>query len=160
MRCCIFVFQNKRVLKVDYMCAEKANVQRSFLGSVIACKCPRCRQGDLFLDANPYHLRTTTHMPKKCSVCGQDFELQTGFYFGTGYVSYAFAIMISVLTFIIWWFTIGISFQNNSLFWWLGVNAAVLILLQPVIQRFSRSMWIAFFVRYDKDWSSHKPASL
>jgi hypothetical protein len=91
-------------------------------------------------------------MPDECPVCGQRFELQTGFYFGTGFVSYALTVFFSGVTFVLWWFTIGISTQDNRLFWWLGVNAALLILLQPPIQRLSRSLWIAIFVRYDANW--------
>ncbi|MCW3124232.1 MAG: hypothetical protein JWQ38_3724 [Flavipsychrobacter sp.] len=92
-------------------------------------------------------------MPDVCPVCGQKFELQTGFYFGTGFVSYALTVFLSGLTFVLWWFTIGMSIRDNRVWWWLGVNAALLILLQPLLQRLSRSIWIAFFVRYDKNWS-------
>jgi hypothetical protein len=88
-------------------------------------------------------------MPDTCPVCGQKYELQTGFYFGTGFVSYGLSVFISGLTFLAWWFTIGISVSDNRLFWWLGVNAALLIALQPILQRLARSVWIAFFVRYD-----------
>ena len=91
-------------------------------------------------------------MPEHCPVCGQKYELQTGFYFGTGYVGYALSVFFSVATIIIWTLTLGISIKDNSIFWWLGVNAALLLLLQPVLQRLSRSIWIAFFVRFDKNW--------
>ena len=116
--------------------------------SVLTNKCPHCRQGKLFSYPNAYDLKNTMKMPDVCPVCGQKFELQTGFYFGTGFVSYAFTVFFSALTFAAWWFTIGISIHDNRLFWWLGVNAALLILLQPLMQRLARSVWIAFFVRY------------
>jgi uncharacterized protein (DUF983 family) len=141
------------------MCAAKITAP-GLLGSVLTNKCPHCREGNLFLNPNPYALKTTMHMPDHCPVCGQKFELQTGFYFGTGFVSYGTTVMLSGLTFVLWWFTLGISIHDNSIWWWLGVNAALLVLLQPVIQRMSRSIWIAFFVPYDKNWSSHKPVSL
>jgi hypothetical protein len=99
-------------------------------------------------------------MPDECAVCGQKFELQTGFYFGTGFVSYGITILLSVLTFILWWLTIGMGIYDNRIWWWLGANAAFLILLQPPIQRLSRSIWIALFVPYDKDWKNKKSISL
>jgi uncharacterized protein (DUF983 family) len=114
-------------------------------------KCPRCREGNLFVDANPYHLKNTVKMPDACPVCGQQYELQTGFYFGTGFVSYALTVALSGFTFVLWWLTLGFSITDNSIFWWLGVNAAILLLLQPPVQRLARSFWIAFFVRYDKN---------
>ncbi len=112
-------------------------------------KCPRCRQGNLFINANPYNLKHTMKMPDACPVCGQKYELQTGFYFGTGFVSYGLAVMLSGITFALWWFTIGMSVSDNRVAWWLAVNAALLILLQPVLQRLARSAWIACFVRYE-----------
>jgi hypothetical protein len=42
--------------------------------------------------------KTTMRMPENCPVCEQKFDLQTGFYFGTGYVSYGLTIFISLIT--------------------------------------------------------------
>jgi len=133
------------------MCAEHNHNNRGLLNSVLANRCPRCREGKLFSQPNPYNFSKMMDMPEHCPVCGQKFELQTGFYFGTGYVGYALSVLFSVATVIIWSLTLGISIKDNSIFWWLGVNAALLLLLQPVLQRLSRSIWIAFFVRYDSN---------
>ena len=122
---------------------------KSLLTSVFTNCCPRCREGKLFVYKNPYNLSHTMKMPETCPVCGQKFELEQGFYFGTGYVSYAFSVMLTAFTFIFWYLFIGISIYNNSIYWWLAANAAFLIALQPVLQRLSRSLWIAFFVKYD-----------
>ena len=134
------------------MCAETPNKKPGLLWSVFTNKCPHCRKGKLFTVDNPYDLRTTMRMPEHCPVCGQQYELQTGFYFGTGFVSYGIAVMLSAITFAIWFFTLGISIKDNSIFWWLITNAVILIVLQPILQRLARSVWIAFFVRYDSDW--------
>lgn len=136
------------------MCATKTK-KRGLLTSVLTNRCPRCREGKLFTDPNPYHLKTTMRMPERCPVCGQPYELETGFYFGTGYVSYGISIFLTAVFFVIWFFTLGISIKDNSIFWWLGVNSALLIILQPVLQRWSRSIWIACFVRYDRNWQSN-----
>lgn len=130
------------------MCAQKSS-QRSLFSSIINNKCPHCRQGNLFLFPNPYNLKHTMQMPDNCPVCGQKYELQTGFYFGTGFVSYALAVALTGFTFVAWWFTVGMSASDNRVFGWLILNAVVLVLLQPVIQRLSRSVWISIFVRYD-----------
>lgn len=134
------------------MSPQKSEI--SLVGSVLGNKCPHCRTGNLFISPNPYHLKTTMRMPDSCPVCGQKFELQTGFYFGTGFVSYGLTVFFSMVTFVVWWFTIGMSAHDNRLYWWLGCNAATLIILQPPIQRLARSIWIAVFVRYNRDWSS------
>lgn len=131
------------------MCAEKQHAGRSLVASVLTNRCPRCREGKLFTNPNPYQFKTTMRMPEQCPVCGQPYELQTGFYFGTGYVSYGLSVMTCAISFLLWYFTIGISIYDNRLFWWLGLNAGLLIVLQPLLQRLSRSIWIAFFVKYE-----------
>lgn len=133
------------------MCAATKNKEHGVLWSVVNNKCPRCRQGNLFTHSNAYNLKHNLDMPEQCPVCGQKYELQTGFYFGTGYVGYALTVFISAVTLVLWWFTIGMSVSDNSVMWWLGVNAAIVLLLQPILQRLSRSIWIAFFVRYEPD---------
>ncbi|PZF74916.1 DUF983 domain-containing protein [Taibaiella soli] len=136
------------------MCASKINRERTLLGSVLTNRCPHCRQGKLFANPNPYQFKTTMRMPEHCPVCGQRYELQTGFYFGTGYVSYGLSVALLAVIFVGWAVLAGLSFRDNSIFWCLGTGIAMLIALQPVLQRLARSIWIAFFVRYDKDWAT------
>ena len=94
-------------------------------------------------------------MHEKCPVCGQPTDLEVGFYYGTSYVSYAVTVTFSIATFIVWWALIGFSIDDNRIFWWLGINAFLLIVLQPVFMRLSRSLWISWFVKYDEDWEHH-----
>jgi len=95
-------------------------------------------------------------MHDHCPVCGQPTEIEVGFYYGTSYVSYALTVAFSVAMFVAWWVLLGISIYDNSLFWYLGVNAVLLVLLQPVFMRLSRSLWLSWFVKYDPDWKEHK----
>ena len=93
-------------------------------------------------------------MPEKCPECGQIFELEVGFWYGTGYVSYALTVLMSGLSLILWWFTIGLSTEDNRFFWWLGTNSVLLILLQPWLMRFSRAIYLYIFVKYDPDYKN------
>ena len=96
-------------------------------------------------------------MHKRCLVCGQATDIEVGFYYGTGYVSYVVALLISAVSFISWWVLIGFSFSDNRFFYWITFNAILLIVLQPWLMRFSRSLWISWFVRYDPEWENSKP---
>jgi uncharacterized protein (DUF983 family) len=127
-----------------------AHQHPSLISSVVTNKCPRCRKGHLFTYNNPYNLKKSLKMPDNCANCGQSFEPEVGFYYGTGYVSYGLSIAISVALFIAWWIIFGFSLNDNSLFHYLAADIALLLLLQPLLMRLSRSIWIAFFVRYDK----------
>lgn len=90
-----------------------------------------------------------------CPVCGQPTEKEPGFYYGTGYVSYALAVAISVASFIAWFVLIGMSVKDSRFFYWLAANAVLLVVLQPWLMRVSRSIWLSWFVKYDPDWKSH-----
>lgn len=129
---------------------EKPN----YLWSLFTMKCPRCRRGPMFTDPNPWKLKKVLQMPEKCAECGQHFELEVGFWYGTGYVSYLLSFCVSVTTFIAWWIFIGLSTEDHRFFWWMGFNAVFLILLQPWLMRFSRVLYLYFFVKYDDDYKN------
>jgi uncharacterized protein (DUF983 family) len=129
---------------------------RNFLWAVLNHKCPHCREGNMFQDKGSYHLKSFMKMNEKCIVCGQETEIEQGFYYGTGYVSYALTVAFSVSTFVAWWVLIGMSVDDNRVFWWMGINAVLLILLQPYFMRLSRAVWLSFFVKYNANWKSEK----
>ena len=64
----------------------------------------------------------------------------------------------SVATFLAWYVVFGFSIEDGDhrLFWWLGINSVLMILLQPILMRMSRSMWLSWFVKYDPDWETHE----
>ena len=95
-------------------------------------------------------------MNDKCLVCGQHLEIEVGFYYGTGYVSYALSVALSATTFVAWWVLIGFSLTDNRFFWWMGFNIVTLIISQPYLMRLSRALWLSFFVRYNADWQTEK----
>jgi uncharacterized protein (DUF983 family) len=137
---------------------EKAEVKYpkpSYFISVLDNRCPRCRTGKLYTHS-PYDLRNTVSMHESCPVCGQPTEIEVGFYYGTGYVSYALTVGFSVVTLILWWLTIGFSLKDNRFFTWIAVNAIMMILLQPVFMRLSRTLWFSWFVSYDPNWRDKK----
>lgn len=123
--------------------------RRSYLWAMLTHKCPRCRRGGIFKDSGSYHLKSFMKMNEHCPVCGQRSEIEAGFYYGTGYVSYALTIAFSTSTFVAWWVLAGFSVSDNRVFWWLATNAVLLILLQPYFMRLSRVIWLSFFVKYD-----------
>ncbi|MFT3680196.1 MAG: DUF983 domain-containing protein [Ferruginibacter sp.] len=140
--------------------AANATEKKPGVLNLLQCKCPRCRRGDMFSVKNPWKLKTTMRMNKDCPVCTQPLNIEVGFYYGTGYVSYALSIALSVASFIAWWMLIGFSVDDNRVFWWLGVNSILLLLSQPYMMRLSRTLWLAFFVWYDKDWKTMPPKKL
>ena len=130
------------------------------LWSIFAMRCPRCRKGPMFKNTNAYKKLSLTYifdMYDNCPVCGQKYDMEPGFWYGTGYVSYALAVALSVITFVAWWVLIGVSTEDNRIFWWLGINGILLVILQPWLMRLSRVIYIRFFVSYDENYEQTKP---
>ena len=119
-------------------------------------RCPRCRKGPMFTNSNPWRLKKVFDMPERCPVCDQRYELEPGFWYGTGYVSYALSVAFSVASFVAWFVLIGMSTHDNRFFVWMTTNVVLLIVLQPWLMRLSRVMYLYFFVKYDPDYASKK----
>ncbi len=141
--------------------SEKRESKPSYILSVLANKCPRCREGYLFETTNAYAFKNSHYMKMndRCPVCGQPTEIEPGFYYGTGFVSYGLTVGFSVATFVAWWVLIGISFEDNRVFYWLFINAVLMLVMQPLFMRLSRSLWLSWFVKYDPNWQHTKTTS-
>lgn len=140
------------------MCAWKSEQKPGLLSSILKNKCTRCRKGNIFRYGNAYDFKNMMKMYDNCTECGQPLEPEVGFYYGTGFVSYGLSVMICVASFIIWIITVGISLNDSRIFWWMGVNAILLLGLQPLLMRLSRTIWLAIFIHYDHQWYSQPPA--
>ena len=132
----------------------------NYYWSILTMKCPRCREGQMFKDNNPYRKFSLKHifdMHDNCPVCNQKYDMEPGFWYGTAYVSYALAVPVSVTTVVAWFVLIGVSPEDNRIFYWLVLNAVLLMVLQPWLMRLSRVIYIRFFVSYDADYKLHTP---
>lgn len=89
-------------------------------------------------------------MPERCVVCGQKMELEVGFYYGTGYVSYGLTVGLIAACFIAYWVILGLSYKDNSIFYALGSSVLLSVLLQPWLMRMSRVIYLYLFVKYGK----------
>lgn len=135
----------------------KAKNTQGLAKSIFGMRCPRCRKGSMFVNKSSYNLKNTLHMHDECPECKQSFNMEPGFWWGTAYVSYALAVVFSAASFVAWLVFIGFSVKDDRFFWWLGVNAFMLIVLQPWLMRLSRAIYIYFFVRYDKNYKTNIP---
>jgi len=127
------------------------NKSSNMIAAWAAMKCPRCRTGRMFINKSVFPLKDMMKMPVKCHCCGQHMEPEPGFYYGTGYVSYGVSCALLVFNAIWWALFIGFSWDDNSLYWYLAVTILMLVVLQPWIMRISRVMYLAMFVKYDKN---------
>ena len=144
-----------------YLCkmTNEKRPEPNYLWSLFTLRCPRCRRGDMFKNKNAYKkfgLNYMLDMHTHCPECGQKFELETGFWYGTGYVSYGLTVVISMITFLLWWLIIGISLRDDRLTYYLIFNAILVIVLQPWLMRFSRVLYLYLFVKYSENYDTEK----
>jgi len=131
-----------------------------YLWSMITMRCPRCRRGPMFKDKNPFRKLNLSHifnMYDNCPVCRQKYDLEPGFWYGTGYVSYALSVAILATTFVVWLVLIGVSADDNRIFYWLISNVVLLVVIQPWLMRISRVIYMRFFIRYDENYEETRP---
>ena len=114
--------------------------------STLKNKCPRCHDGNLFINKNIYTYNRFFDMPNNCLKCNQDFQIESGFYLGAMFVSYAITVAIAISVFVVF-----VIFDAYQVLPFLIVTGICLTLATPFILKVSRSIWIAFSVSYDSN---------
>ena len=112
----------------------------------IHAKCPHCFHGDMFVNKNPYALGEMTKMPQNCPVCGHTFFPETGFYWGSMYMSYVFTVVFSAINVVL----IGLAFGFEIIPLIVG-NALLLCLSFPLFFRYSRVIWLHLNVNFSPE---------
>lgn len=115
------------------------------LYGILRSKCPSCHEGEVFKEKNPYKWGQIFNMHEHCAVCGQRYEIERGFFYGSMYVNYALAVALSVAVFIALQVLYPVDFKV-----YLIVNASLLLLLTPVVARLGRMIWMNMFIHYTK----------
>jgi uncharacterized protein (DUF983 family) len=116
--------------------------KKPLLINAIQYKCPRCQSGNLFV--KPFQWKNPINMPENCDKCGQAFEPEPGFYYGSMFVSYIISafVFLSVMAVSIMYF--GLSLNQSFV-----ILLVFSVITYVFLIRFSRSLWINFLVSYD-----------
>lgn len=119
----------------------------SKLYSIVTGKCPRCHEDRMYVNRNPYAISETMTMHEHCRQCGLKYKMEPNFFFGAMFVSYALAVLVGIITFLITWYIFRTGLINAFI-----AIFVILILLMPVITRLSRNIYINIFVNYRTDF--------
>ncbi len=106
-----------------------AKPARSRAGAVLTLRCPRCREGKLFLSA--------LRMRDTCPHCGLTLEPEPGFYLGSIYANYALTVLLTTLAYLVLVFGYELPKQ--------GVLAGCVLftMIFPVwFFRYARAVWL------------------
>lgn len=105
-------------------------------------RCPRCRKSPLF--AEPFEISKPLEMPYACTICGQRYEPEPGYYFGAMFVSYGLSCALLLPIALI--LNIYTEMSVNAIMAWIILIGGILFLR---ILRLSRSIWIHILIGYD-----------
>lgn len=112
------------------------------LYSILRQKCPRCQEGPLFINKNPYKLKNWDKMHSDCPVCELHYEREPGFFQGAMYVSYTLGVALSVAVLIA-----DILVGFNALEFFIA-NTLALVLFAPLLFRWARAIYLNIFIAY------------
>lgn len=106
---------------------------------ILRCQCPSCRKGNVFVQKSIFPLKHLVKMHEYCPECGQKFKGESNN--GPG-INYALTTIILFLN-AVWYYPIfGMSYKDNSIFYFLGSSILVVMLLQPLLMRLSRLIYL------------------
>jgi hypothetical protein len=80
-------------------------------------------------------------MPARCPVCGQDYQIEPGFYMGAMWVSYPIVIGGIIALIALGHFVLGLHMIASFVF-----ATVILVLLSPPLIRYSRAVYLNIFV--------------
>lgn len=117
--------------------------------SVLYNKCPRCHIGRFWASNNPFKnmFSRSVETCKTCDNCCLFYELETGFWYGSMYVSYAISVAVMVLFWSLTTFLLPIINIFNEIL----IIVLAILLVSPVNYHLSRLIWINFFIKYTRN---------
>jgi uncharacterized protein (DUF983 family) len=119
---------------------------QTLVTSIIKMHCPTCRTGNVFKNSNPYNIKTVGDIYNVCTVCGQNFRPEPGFYFGAAVVSYPITVLFNLFIALLFYLFVGSLFDHI-----VEVIVTMLIaslLMLPMVFRYSRIIWLHIIFRY------------
>lgn len=116
----------------------------SKLYSILTGTCPKCMNESMYVDKNPFHLGSVLKMNERCSHCGLKYQIEPSFFYGAMYVSYGVNVGIGIGAFIVSYVILKTSIQTS----FISIIAS-LIVLYPLVLRWSRNIYINMFISYD-----------
>jgi uncharacterized protein (DUF983 family) len=104
-------------------------------GAILAQRCPRCLRGRVF--------GGLVRMNTACPSCELSFEREQGYFLGAMYFSYGLGLL-AIGAPVTW-----LIVERAPRWVVVGVAAGLLLLLAPLLFRYSRVLWLHFDQQFD-----------
>jgi uncharacterized protein (DUF983 family) len=115
---------------------------KNALYSIVAMKCPRCREGDQF--RTPFSKLKIYDMYERCPHCGLKYEQEPGFWWGAMYIGYALSSGALLITGVLCMAVFQLALWQTYL-----VILGVFSIGFLYNARLSRSIWLHLYNDYE-----------
>ena len=118
----------------------------SKLNSILTGSCPKCQNESMYKEKNMFKLTKILSMNEYCGHCGLKYQIEPSFFYGAMYVSYGLNVAIGIAAFVITFVFLKLDIKTS----FISIVLAI-VLLYPLVLRWSRNIYINMFVSYDPD---------
>ena len=115
------------------------------LPAMFSMKCPSCRKSTVFLNKSIFPLDKCLALKDECEICGQKMKSESN---NGGGINYALSMLLFFLNLLWYWPIFGLSYKDNSVYYYLTTSTLVVAVLQPWLMRFSRMLYLYLYVAF------------
>ncbi len=124
---------------------SNASKKPMLIPAMLTMQCPSCRQSFVFVNKSIFPLSKCLALKDECEVCGEKMKSESN---NGGGINYALTMVLFFLNLLWYWPIFGLSYKDNSVFYYLGVSTVVVILMQPWLMRVSRMLYLYLYVSF------------
>lgn len=124
---------------------DSASKKPMMLPALFTMKCPSCRKSTVFLNKSIFPLGKCLALKDECEICGQKMKSESN---NGGGINYALSMILFFLNLCWYWPIFGLSYKDNSVYYYLITSTVVVLLLQPWLMRLSRMIYLYLYVNF------------
>jgi uncharacterized protein (DUF983 family) len=124
---------------------EENSKKPMLLPALLTMKCPSCRQSTVFVNKSYFPLNKCLALKDECEVCGEKMKSESN---NGGGINYALTMLLFFLNLLWYWPIFGLSYKDNSVYYYLLSSTVIVILCQPYLMRLSRMLYLYLYVGF------------
>jgi uncharacterized protein (DUF983 family) len=121
------------------------NNRPALIPALLSMKCPSCRKSHVFVNKSYFPLSEFLVLKDECEVCGEKMKSESN---NGGGINYALTMVLFFLNLLWYWPIFGLSYKDNSVYYFLAASLGVVILAQPYLMRLSRMLYLYLYIGF------------
>jgi hypothetical protein len=124
---------------------DAADSKPMLVPAMLMMRCPSCRKSHVFINKSIFPLSELVFLKDECEICGQKMKSEKN---NGGGINYALTMILFFLN-LCWYAPIfGISYKDNSVYYYLITSTIIVLLAQPYLMRLSRIIYLYLYVGF------------